>query len=133
MEAEYATVEKAKRGDQAAFLQLLAPLEKRLYYVGLSIMGNQHDAQDLWQSTVLRAWQHLPKLRKAGSFQHWLTRLLLNQAKTMRKSRNSSPLPSDELPEVEDRQLSRDDYLAVHASLQQLPLEQREAVVLRFW
>jgi hypothetical protein len=45
----------AKGGSREAFLDLVKPLEDKLYQTALGIVGNRHDAEDIWQSTVLKA------------------------------------------------------------------------------
>ncbi len=126
-------VHRARRGDKAAFLALINPLEKQLYQTGLGIVGRQHDAQDVWQNTVLKAWSGIRQLRRPEYFKTWLTRILLNEAKAVLRQRRVTPLPQEMLPEAGEPPAPVEDHLLVHSCLQQLPQDQREAILLRYW
>lgn len=132
--SEFALVLAAQRGDKDAFRRLVEPLQKQLYYVGLSITEEPMDAEDAWQNAVLRAWLKLPKLREPDTFRGWLIRIVLNEAKTLVKKRARFPLPVEALPATSfDPAGGMDQWMVVQASLRQLSVEQREVVVLRFW
>lgn len=121
----------AKKGDQEAFLALVEPLERQLYQTALGIVRNAHDAEDAWQNTVLNAWRHIGQLRGAH-FKTWITRILLNEAKTILRRRGRTPVPHPALPEGVVN-LDRTEALAVHGYLDCLSEQQREAILLRFW
>lgn len=121
----------AKKGSKEAFLALVEPLEKQLYQTALGIVRNIHDAEDAWQNTVLNAWRHIGQLRGAH-FKTWITRILLNEAKTILRKRGRAPLPLPALPEGVVS-LDRTESLAVHGYLDSLSVQQREAILLRFW
>ena len=123
----------ATRGDKDAFLKVLLPLEKRLYQSGLGIVGNFHDAQDVWQNTVLQAWRNIHKLREPQSFRTWITRIVLNEARAVLRQRRNQPIPIENLPELEAESANYEELLVVHKCLQKLPAEHREAVLLRYW
>lgn len=121
----------AKRGSQEAFLALVEPLERQLYQTALGIVRNAHDAEDAWQNTVLNAWRHIRQLRGAH-FKTWLTRILLNEAKTILRKRGRTPVPLPILPQ-EVVSLDRTEAMAVHGYLDSLSEQQREVILLRFW
>lgn len=128
---ELSMLKAAKRGNQEAFLKLIEPLENRLYQTALGIVGNTHDAEDVWQNTVLNAWRHIRGLREPH-FKTWITRILLNESKNILRKRGRTPTPIAVLPEVaETRELT--EVLALKDSLLALSHEQREAILLRFW
>ena len=126
-------VQAARQGDQEAFRQLVQPLERSYCHIARSITGNSHDALDAWQNALLRAWGHIPRLRDPLRFRPWLATILLNESKTLVSKRGRAPLPMEELPEQAEDVLDTASNLAVRECLRHLPLEQREAVVLRFW
>lgn len=130
---ESSVVEFAKQRDQEAFLRLVEPLERRLYNIGLCMVGSIHDAEDLWQNTVLLAWRYYPTLRSPDSFRSWMTRILLNQARTMLRKRSRRVVQTNLVQEVAEPVPGPLEYEEVHSCLRKLPLEQREAVLLRFW
>lgn len=121
-----------KNGDREAFLSLIEPLESKLYQTALGIVGNRQDAEDIWQSTVLKAWRGIGGLRQPV-FKTWITRILLNEAKQHLRKRGKTPIPLEQLPEDGIRDKDVTTKLLVHNCLQKLSPEHRQAVILRFW
>lgn len=127
-------LQAAQLGDQDAFRRLVEPLGGQLYRVAFSVTGHAQDAEDARQNALIRAWQHLPDLREPHTFRGWLTRVVLNEAKTLVKKRASSPVAAEELPEVAVESLVNSaDWLTLQSFLRLLPTEQREVIVMRFW
>lgn len=120
----------ACRGDDEAFAQLVEPAETRLYQTALAITGNRADAEDAWQNTVLNALGGLRSLREPRYFQTWLTRILLNECKQILRTRARQPAP---VLDTVYRSEPEADHLDIQVALSQLPQEQREVIVLRFW
>lgn len=124
----------AKHGDQAAFAEIVGPLENRLFQTALGIVGNRQDAQDVWQDTVLKAWTGLRGLRKNEYFSTWFTRILLNEAKQVLRRRTRQPILVAEIPEtLVDKTPDYERALLVQSSLARLPEAQRTAILLRYW
>lgn len=122
----------AKRGDKEAFFGLIEPLEARLYQTALGIVGTRQDAEDVWQSTVLQAWRNIRQLREPH-FKTWVTRILINEAKQVLRKGARLPQPREFVPEIASEDIDVPSKLLVHALLQDLPHEQREVIILRFW
>jgi len=122
----------AKKGDRDAFLGLIEPLEDKLYQTALGIVGNRHDAEDVWQNTALKAWKNISGLREPV-FRTWITRILLNEAKMLLRSKSYAPIPQEQLPETGVTDTDISTKLLVHNCLRHLTPEHRQAVMLRFW
>ena len=75
---ERAVIERAARGDHAAFDTLVAARSGRLYRTALAILRSESDAQDATQDAFVAAWHHLPGLRNPEQFDAWLGRILVN-------------------------------------------------------
>lgn len=122
----------AKGGSREAFLDLVEPLEDKLYQTALGIVGNRHDAEDIWQSTVLKAWRNIGGLRQPV-FKTWITRILINEAKMHLRRLGYTPVPQEHLPQVGVTDYDVTTKLLVHSCLQELSPDQRQAVLLRYW
>jgi len=122
----------AKRGNKEAFLSLVEPLEQRLFQTALGILGARTDAEDAWQNTVLKAWRHIASVR-TPHFKTWLTRILINEAKQLLRTRRCYPTLSQQVNDAASDDGDISEKIMVHQLLQSLPREQREAVVLRYW
>ena len=70
-------VERAQRGDHAAFDALATAAYHRLYAIARRILRDEYAAQDAVQEALIRAWRDLPGLRDVDRFDAWLHRLLV--------------------------------------------------------
>lgn len=154
-------LQAARGGDRRAFDALvephLAPLTTHCY----RMVGSLHDAEDMLQETLLRAWQGLPTFEGRSSLRTWLYKIATNACLDLATRRQRSlptlgpagdagapvpkpimepvwiePLP-DELvpagdPDPEVVYGAREGVaLAFVALLQALPGRQRAVLVLR--
>lgn len=76
--AEESAVERAARGDHAAFERLLAVRIDGLFRTACAILGNEADARDAVQDACVSAWLELQRLRDIERFDAWLSRVLVN-------------------------------------------------------
>jgi RNA polymerase sigma-70 factor (ECF subfamily) len=122
----------------AAFDQMVLPHLDAAYNLARWLAGNDHDAADIAQEACLRAWQFRGGYR-GGNSRAWLLTIVRNTAYTwLKKNRPKTivTLNDEELAEVEDpvaqsRAFQNADVPALRAALEELPLEFREALVLR--
>lgn len=71
-------VERAKRGDRAAFEGLVRAYKDRIYSYASRMIHDPVEAEDIAQEAFVRAYQSLPHFRGAASFQTWLYRIASN-------------------------------------------------------
>jgi RNA polymerase sigma-70 factor (ECF subfamily) len=83
-------VSRARQGDRDAFGRLIAPRAHRLLRTACAILGQEAEARDAAQETLLAAWINLPNLRDASRFDAWLNRVLLNQCRDALRRRKRS-------------------------------------------
>ncbi len=77
-ESDEALVLKAQRGNRAAFEELVRRTS-RLVFARLYLeTGDTHDAEDLLQETLLRAYRALPTLAQAARLRPWLLTIAHN-------------------------------------------------------
>ena len=75
---EASWVARAKAGDQAAFAELFARYERRIYAFVYRMMGNPDDAFDLTQETFLKAYRALDRTDAELNVNAWLHRIASN-------------------------------------------------------
>jgi RNA polymerase sigma-70 factor (ECF subfamily) len=138
---------RARSGEVEAFEALYRSHQAGIYTFILSQVREPELAADLTQETFVRAWQSLPRLRKAGAFRGWLHRIAANLVRDEVKSGRArlevaaSVLATDgEAPAPEPRAdaaegpeamlASQERKGAVWAALAELPAQQRAAVVM---
>lgn len=71
-------VERAKKGDVAAFEQLIAQYQKSVYNTAFRLTGNHEDASDVAQEAFVKVYTSLPDFRGDSSFKTWLFRIVHN-------------------------------------------------------
>lgn len=93
--------------DKERFTQLALAQQRRMYRIAVSYTASSADAEDAMQETLLRAWDKRDSLRDESLFATWLTRILINECKTLlRKRRRQFPameLPNLTTPPEDDR------------------------------
>ena len=72
-------VERAKRGDHAAYATLVRQLGPKLYGIALRVTGNPALADDAVQEGLIHAWRDLPSLRDPDRFEPWIARIVLRR------------------------------------------------------
>jgi RNA polymerase sigma-70 factor (ECF subfamily) len=71
-------VRAARRGDMAAFEELVARHRDRIYARAYSMMRNEEEAVDLSQEAWVKGWQRLRQFEGQSSFGTWMTRIVIN-------------------------------------------------------
>jgi RNA polymerase sigma-70 factor (ECF subfamily) len=127
-------------GDEQAFVQLTAPLRRRLHAHCYRMLGSVHDADDALQETMLRAWRGLGRFEPRAELSSWFYRIATNVCLRMIEQRDRreartvdaylQPYPTVETPESEAERRETIG-LAFVAAVQLLPPRQRAALVLR--
>jgi RNA polymerase sigma-70 factor (ECF subfamily) len=152
---ERRAVERARRGDAAAFNTLVSRYQSMAYGLALRMVGDPEAAADVTQDAFFSAYRNLDSYR-GSSFRSWLLRIVSNgcydyfRAQRRRPSTSLEALregpgdsPDDSLSDAPlgdagadptwdpDRLAQRRETIAsIEAALLQLPEEQRLAVVL---
>jgi RNA polymerase sigma-70 factor (sigma-E family) len=106
-----------------------------LLRAGWLLTGNWAAAEDLVQATLAQVWASWPRVRSAASPDAYVRRVLTNQYLGQQRRRSSTELPSDVMPESPTRDATADvdRRLALTRALNELPPQQRAAVVLRYF
>jgi len=137
-------ISRAREGDLAAFSQLLQELQPRLLAQALTFCGDEHQARDLVQETMVAAWKSLPRFDGSCRFFTWLYAILLRRhRKTLGWFSRRLPLATlDQLARAERFEgaaedsaamQDRDESALLSAMMAALPAKHREVVRLRFY
>jgi RNA polymerase sigma-70 factor (ECF subfamily) len=84
---ELALVLAAKTGDRSAFGKLAQQYQRQCAAVALRLLGNTHDAAELVQDALVKAFRSLDQLQQSERFGPWLMRIVTNLALNFRRSR----------------------------------------------
>jgi RNA polymerase sigma-70 factor (ECF subfamily) len=67
-------------GDRAEFARMVDTYSTSIYRLGLRMLGNAQDAEDVLQNTFLNALTHLQSFEGRSSLATWLYRIAANEA-----------------------------------------------------
>jgi RNA polymerase sigma-70 factor (ECF subfamily) len=142
---EHELLAAAKEGDERAFAELVEPYRRALEVHCYRMLGSLHDAEDVTQETLLKAWRSLDRFERRASVQTWLYRIATNACldEIDRRPRRAEPAidpyPDSRLADAVSpvldpaaRYAQREGIeLAFLTSIQRLPGRQRVVLILR--
>ncbi|MCW2993988.1 MAG: hypothetical protein JWQ18_1483 [Conexibacter sp.] len=149
MADERLLVAAAQAGDERAFRELVAPHRRALEIHCYRMLGSPHDAEDVVQETLLRAWRSLERFERRASVGTWLYRIATNacldeiERRPRRAEPAVEPYPDERVAEalaaggvaIADpaaRYALREGMeLALLTAIQRLPGRQRAVLILR--
>jgi RNA polymerase sigma-70 factor (ECF subfamily) len=147
---ENALVAALKRGDEAAFEQVVRQFGPRLLAVARRFLGNEADAQDAVQDAFLSAFRGIEGFQEGARLSTWLHRITVNACLMKLRTRRRRPEMAieDLLPKfqsdghregsaidwagIEDTSvLDRETQRFVRAKIEELPESYRSVLLLR--
>jgi RNA polymerase sigma-70 factor (ECF subfamily) len=144
---ERLVVAAAKNGDELAFESLFKRYQRSIFALALRYTRGREDAEDVVQETFQKAFVHLQKFEGKSSLSTWLTRIAINQALMLLRSRRGQhELPIDDSssheatpaleladtsPDPEASYLQTEKTQSLSAAMRQLRPGMREAIELR--
>jgi RNA polymerase sigma-70 factor, ECF subfamily len=138
---EATLVARAKRGDAAAYEELVRMHQAIAFRIALVAAGERADAEEAVQDGFVKAYRALGRCREGAPFRPWLLRIVGNEARNRRRSagrrtgltlRAAAAASGDAAPSPEAAALSherRDELLAALAALDE---RDRDVLVHRF-
>jgi len=82
-------VERARRGDHAAFGTLVDRHRTSVFRAALAALGTAQDAEEVAQEAFVAAYRHLQDFREDASFKTWLLSIAWRKALTRRRNLKS--------------------------------------------
>ena len=132
--SERSLVQRAQRGDEAAFATLFQLHKKRVYSVCLQMTKDVADAEDLTQEAFMQVFRSINSFRGDSAFSTWLYRVAVNTVLMKLRRRKSPPVLSlDEPVSSESPSLKREvgkedlnlsgavDRIALRRAIEELP------------
>ncbi len=95
-EDEHLLVAASKKGDAAAFEELVSRYEDKIFRLTKNITGNREDAEDAMQDAFLKAYSHLQDFHGDSRFYTWLVRIAANEALMRLRKRRPNQFSLDE-------------------------------------
>ena len=95
------SLEALRNGDRAEFARLVETYSPMIYRLGLKMLNNPQDAEDILQETFIKAYKHIAKFDGRSNVSTWLYRIATNEA-LMSLRRKHPEATSFENPSVYD-------------------------------
>ena len=78
---EASVIRQILDGDTERFYDLVRPYEKAVFVAAMSVLHNEHDAEEVAQEAVLKAFVNLKSFRAESKFSTWLIQITINEAR----------------------------------------------------
>jgi len=132
-------------GDKKLFELLMRKYNSHLYKVGMSILNNATEVEDIMQTAYIKAFENLAKFENRSSFSTWLIKVLINEGLLQLKKRKRfikiedlkkmevliDPTESNKEPTPVGLLINKELGHALENALMQLPEKYRLVFVLR--
>lgn len=139
-------VHRAQSGDSSALTELVTRYQDRVYNTCYRMCRNHADAEDLTQTTFVRAFEALPRFEIRATFFTWLYRIAVNLALSHRRTQRRPLLrfhdsreegrpisePAAAIVDGPEQEAERRELrIQLEEALAQIDAEYRAAVILR--
>jgi RNA polymerase sigma factor (sigma-70 family) len=136
-------VKRILAGEKNLYALIIRKYNQRLYRIGISIINNKMEVEDVMQTAYLKAYENLGKFKFQSSFSTWIAKILVNESlshlkkqRQARKAKEKKQLPESKLSQVELQTpllklLNAELKALLETSIQQLPEKYRTVFVMR--
>jgi RNA polymerase sigma-70 factor, ECF subfamily len=142
------SLDALRGGDRAEFSRLVDTYSSAIYRLGMKMLEDPQDAEDILQETFIKAFRHLKDFDGRSSLSTWLYRIATNEALMLIRKRKNQPLSLNEPAEnqeqmdepvqivdwccmPEDELMSGEAKAYMNQAVEQLPPTLRAVFVLR--
>ena len=146
-EADEDLIAKSRRGDRAAFEELVRRTARLVYARAYLETGDVHRAEDLAQETFLIAWRSISQVSDASGFRPWLMSILHSAViDSVRRDGRKKRKPADGKPRATDAAIQmvdgapspaqsaerKEERARALSAMRSLPDEYRQVLTLRY-
>lgn len=147
LDGERELVGEILAGNHERYYELIAPIERRVYYTAYAILRTQCDAEEVSQEAILKGFRGLRTFRGEARFSSWLLSIVANEARMRLRQRREvslellkfpdnegeyTPIELADWREIPVQALARKELAAhLEEALQALPEIYREVLILR--
>lgn len=85
------TIEECRNGNMHYFRKLVETTSPFAFSVALRLLGDEHQARDIVQESMITIWKTIHRMRATGSFKTWLYRIVVNKCYDQLRKRKRSP------------------------------------------
>lgn len=122
------------KGNKEAYQQIITTYMQKAYYIALGFVHNHQDALDLSQECFIKAYRKLKKYDLNRPFFPWFYQILKNLCiDHYKKKRRLNEVPLEDVKIIGRKQEDREMKESLWKGIAELPIEQREVIILRYF
>lgn len=138
---EEALVEQARRGDPAAFEELVLAYQSLAFRTAFVISGDAAEAEEAAQDAFVKAHRALGRFRAGERFRPWLLTIVANEARNRRRTRGrrtalalrAAAEPGGASEDPEEALLATERRQQLLAAVEQLRDDDRDVLACRYF
>lgn len=145
--ADLELIRRTLAGEGEAFDEIVRRHQRRIYRVAWAILRDEGEADSVTQDAFVQAYRHLKRFEGRAGLETWLTRIAVNRARDVIRSRKrwslvpwarqdesgsvGEPEPADGRPDAERLMMAQQLSSAIDRALGELSDQQRVVFTLR--
>jgi RNA polymerase sigma-70 factor, ECF subfamily len=127
---EQEKINKAIHGDDEALVEYLKSISTIMLKISMGLLGDKDQAKDCISETIVKVYKHRKKVKQPEFFQTWIIRILINECKDeLKRTQRYIALPDD----FDIIEPIKEDYSFVKDTMEKLPFELKQIIVLKFY
>ncbi len=108
-EIDEAIVNGLKSGSEEAFNEIYTAYEKMLYFLALSIVGDEYAAKDIVQEVFVQIFIKVRTIKQNCNFHFWINKITKNIAYNyLKKNKNRKELREEDIERISIKHFTRD-------------------------
>ncbi len=136
LDSEQTLIEKAKAGDEEAYLKIVEDYKDRIFRLALGIIKNRQEAEDITQEVFIRVFKSIGNFKSRSLLKTWIFRIAVNVSRNfLKKKKVTLSLDDIELEDNNQYPLERLEYREKLEGFMQaigsLPFKQQTVTILR--
>ena len=121
-------------GDKEAYRHIVEKYMQRAYYIALGFVRDEDTAMDISQMAFIKAYKNLKRFDLERPFFPWFYRILRNLSLDhIKRAKRMNEIPLEDVQILSDEREDRDLKEALIKAIDELPVEQREIIMLRYF
>lgn len=118
--------------DQQIYTKAVARNSHRVFLLALSFTRQRQDAEDVMQTVFLKLWKHPVAFTDETHMDKWLTKVTVNESRSLLRARAREPLSIDELEALGTAAREPEEFDLISAVLR-LPEPLRAVIHLHYY
>ena len=109
-------LEKARKGDEHSFEEIVNSIYKKLYVIAKARLMDEQDAQDVVWESITSAYTKIRFLRDESKFVAWITRIIINNCYRVIRNRKIKEVAL-EYEKIDNTFVLDSDYIDIEDSI----------------